>query len=231
MDLRLELAATMVQYAWRVYWIKRRLQRHKAKTPNRMLIRLNSTRSPFRFMEQRDTGSIYGSEYGGPTYPNPFQNNQAYVSSQPNVNIDNTNPMFFNPYVVQFVYLLRYLIAKKRFKFSMYLCDSNTFYETYTKNTFHYNSTIQNFQLNLNNIEEMVNNTSQMVESLYQTQMEQQHAQRMQQEQEQHRNRRRRPRQGLWTLAQRRRLRQLRRGGRQLDRQRSEQDQSNENES
>ena len=49
----------------------------------------------------------------------------------------------------------------------MYLCDSSTFYETYTRNTLTYNDTIKDMQTQMDRLEEMSNKTNRLVEAIH----------------------------------------------------------------
>ena len=127
MNLRQNLAATMVQHAWRIFWIKKRLRLNSD-----LAIQPSSNWKRFRFSTHKSNNGTY-----------------------------------FNPLVVLFVCKLHFLIAKRKFKFSMYLVDSNTFYETYTQNTLSYNGVIKDIQTQMNRLEEITNSTNRLVEAIH----------------------------------------------------------------
>lgn len=125
--MKQQLAAAMVQDAWRLYVIRKRYQAN----PN-IVVSMTPSLRAFRFSAQTST----------------------------------TGP-YVHPQAAIFVYKLRYLLSRKRFQFSLYLCDSNTFYETYTRNTLNYSNVIKDMQTQIQRMEDTGTRTNQLAEALY----------------------------------------------------------------
>ncbi len=115
MNLKMHLAAAMMQNAWRVFLIRKRLLLNP-----QVVITMTPRMKHLHFSNKPEIGSI-------------------------------------NPYVALFIYRLRLILSIKKFKYSMYLCDSATFYEAYTTNTMTYNEIIKDMQTQMGRVEDTIN--------------------------------------------------------------------------